>query len=137
MTCIEFRQQLDEGQTSPSMTEHAATCAPCDRELRAAAELEQLLAVTLPVQVSAGFNDAVLRRIHATPWAALAAVPAEPVVPLSVALAIVLAWLRPALTLPVAFVLAPILFALSWALFRVFERLTAPSSDLIANLTAR
>ncbi len=139
MTCTEWQQRLDEGRAPHEITAHAKTCAPCDRALAAAEELERLLAIHIPVRVDAGFNDAVMRRIHDTPWAALAAVPAEPIVPLSVALAIVLAFLQPAFTIHIGFALAPVLFALSWGLFRVFERMTTPevpSSDFSANLTA-
>jgi hypothetical protein len=126
MTCIEFQHSLDEGRPSPDAIAHAATCANCDRELRATEELERLLAVVLPDKVSPGFNDAVMRRLHDTPSAAFVALLAEPTVPLSVAIAIVMAWLLPALTIHVAFALAPVLFVLSWGLFRVYERMTAP-----------
>jgi len=139
MMCIEFQQSLDEGCASQEMIAHAKTCAACDRALADSEELERLLAVRIPARVDAGFNDAVMRRIQATPRAAIAGVPAEPIIPLSVALAIVLAFLRPALTIPTAMILAPLLFALSWGLFRVFERMTTPElppSDFSANLTA-
>ena len=126
MTCDDFQRRLVDGRSSREMTAHAAICPRCDRALRATEELERLLAVVVPAKTSAAFNDAVMRRLHDNAWAALLSVLAEPVVPLSIALSIAIAWLSPALTIHVAFAFAPLVFVLSWQLFRVYERMTTP-----------
>jgi hypothetical protein len=60
---------------------------------------------------------------------ALVQVIAEPIVPLSLALAIILGsrWraVVASLTINAALLLAPIVFLISWRLFRTFERMTA------------
>jgi uncharacterized protein (DUF983 family) len=142
MTCTDFRRWLDEGRPQRDlsrMQQHATICVSCDRELRAADDLDALLGIVVPARVSAGFNDAVMLRIHDTAWrralAALIQVLAEPVVPVSLAFAIVLAWQcqRSGVTIGMALTLAPLLSLLSWRLFRTYERLTMPET---ANLTA-
>ena len=129
MTCAEFQRTLDEGVDLSQLTSHAAICAHCDRELHAAMELDRALAIQIPAKVSVDFNDAVIRRIHETSWlAALTQTMAEPLIPVTLALTIILGieWRAlTSLTIDAALVLAPIVFVMSWRLFRTFERITS------------
>jgi hypothetical protein len=95
MTCNDFRQWLDEGRPErPRMNVHAATCGYCARELRAALELDRILSVVVEAPVHPAFNDAVMLRVHGSAplrWLmAFLDVFAEPLVPLSLSVAIVL-----------------------------------------------
>ena len=129
MTCAEFQRSLDEGIELSQLTSHAAICTDCARELRAAMELERALAIPIPAKVSVDFNDAVMRRIHENSWlSALTQTIADPTIPVTLALTIILGieWRALAsLTIDAALVLAPIVFAISWRLFRSFERITS------------
>ncbi|HEV7766625.1 MAG TPA: hypothetical protein VGQ76_16610 [Thermoanaerobaculia bacterium] len=93
-------------------------------------ELERVLAIKVPARVSDGFNDAVMRQIHATSGrrmlAALVELFAEPIVPLAIVLVTIMALLMSTEGIRVAVALAPILFWISWRLFRTYERLTLP-----------
>jgi hypothetical protein len=134
MTCLEFERWLDDGRPECSRTlEHVATCDPCAHAYRAALELDALLAMAVPVDVDAGFQDAVLQQLQPRPtWIDVAA---EPLVPVSIVLAIALgAAHRPLasalegmqLTAGLAAALAPLLLGASWQLFRLYRRLTLP-----------
>lgn len=93
-------------------------------------ELERVLAVRVHARVSDGFNDAVMRQIHATlgrrVLAALVECFAEPIVPLAIVLVTIMAWFASREGIRAALALAPILFWISWRLFRTYERLTLP-----------
>jgi hypothetical protein len=94
MTCPEFDRWLDEGQPKRDlarMTLHAAGCTRCQHELAAAAEIEHVLGVVVPAAVSAGFNDAVMRQIHKRGPGIFVQVMAEPVVPVSLGIATIVA----------------------------------------------
>src|SRR5476651_825196 len=90
MSCAEFQRWLDEGRPGSDrlrMIDHFAECVRCKRELAAAIEIERTLAVVVPVAVSPGFNDVVLRAIHSrgrSGWrralGAFAQIMAEPLV---------------------------------------------------------
>jgi hypothetical protein len=148
MTCSEFDRWLDEGRAKRDqarMTLHAAGCSRCQREADVAAEVERLLGVVVPAVVSAGLNDAVMRRIHARAvLSVFVEVMAEPLVPMAVAIASVAAWQYElvssgvhdvavaigrllsdsgGMTIGVAVTLAPVTAWISWRLFRAFERL--------------
>lgn len=143
MTCNEFRTRLDQGNLDDA---HARTCVSCNRELQAALELDRALAIVIPVTLPANFNDAVMRSIHAKPKTnALAQILAEPVVPISLAVVIMIALQLDNVTAAFArafgviaqgaplnigvaagIAIAPLLFWSSWRLFRVYERLTTP-----------
>jgi ABC-type enterochelin transport system permease subunit len=149
MNCTDLHQWLDDGRPEhalPQMQSHIATCLSCDQQLRAAIELDQLLGIVVPATVRPGFNDSVMQRIHASDkLEAVVQIFAEPIVPLSLALAIVIAFQRRALagivmqlstwhlappdvTLTMTFAIAPLLLALSWLLFRACERMTTARS---------
>ena len=96
MTCGEFEQWLDAGRPKHElsrMNTHAADCFSCNRELEAEWEVERMLAVVVPASASADFSDRVMRKItqrRALEW--FSNVIAEPLVPVSFALAVVIAW---------------------------------------------
>jgi hypothetical protein len=143
MTCKEFRTRLDDGEKHH---EHARVCPSCNRDLQVALELDRALAIVTPVTPGAHFNDAVMRTIHANVKTnALTQVLAEPVVPISLAIVIMIAlqfrnvtaaftriFDLVAQSAPLnAGVFAAIAIAMlvtwsSWRLFRVYERLTTP-----------
>lgn len=131
MNCMEFRRLLDEGRLQAN--EHAAACERCASELRAAIEVERMLAAFVPAAARAGLEDEVLHRIrrrrswHDAP-AAFAQVLAEPVIAVSLALTLVLALqhqllanaleLLARMTLAHALLLAPLIAGVSWPIFR-------------------
>ncbi|HEX7830710.1 MAG TPA: hypothetical protein VF787_13720 [Thermoanaerobaculia bacterium] len=140
MTCNEFRTRLDQGNLDDA---HARTCVSCNRELQAALELDRALAIVTPVTLPANFNDAVMRSIHAKPKTnALAQILAEPVVPISLAVVIMIALqfrdITAAFTAILAngasinigvaagITIATLIFWSSWRLFRIYEHLTTP-----------
>lgn len=136
MTCNEFRTRLDEGQLDDA---HARTCVSCNRELQAALELDRALAIVMPVAPGADFNDAVMRTIHAKPRTnAVAQIVAEPVVPIAIAIAIMIALRFDDVSAAIAHVtpisigvaasitIATLIFWSSWRLFLIYERLTTP-----------
>ena len=101
MSCAEFQNWLDHGRPEPDMREHALFCSPCQRELQAAMEIEQALAVIVPADVTAGFNDAVMHTIRASArprrrrmLAASGQILADPFVAGSMAMAVVVAWMH-------------------------------------------
>ena len=101
MTCEEFEERLDDGQLEASMREHASSCSVCAALLRAAMEVESALAVRTRAKVNAGFNDAVMRAIHAkseSRWRRALAVGgqvfAEPFAAVSIAVASVVVLMR-------------------------------------------
>lgn len=92
-------------------------------------DLERALRLVPAVKLDARFNDAVMQRIQ-SPSARGVVVQlfAEPVVPVTLASASVVAWqsMHGALTTGAALALAPLLGFLSWRLFRTYERITTP-----------
>jgi hypothetical protein len=144
MTCADFQRWLDEGRPDAErsrMTGHSAQCIRCERELVAANEMERVLAVAVPVAVSAGFNDLVLQRIHSSRsgWRraldVFGQIMAEPLVPLCAALTVMIGWSHEALMraidrLPVfseltfvsALVVAAFVLCVSWQIFRTVQR---------------
>ena len=140
MTCNEFRTRLDQGNLDDA---HARTCVSCNRELQAALELDRALAIVTPVTLPANFNDAVMRSIHAKPKTnALAQILAEPVVPISLAVVIMIALQFRDITaafnaffangasinigVAAGITIATLIFWSSWRLFRIYEHLTTP-----------
>lgn len=143
MTCNEFRKRLDDGDLQH---DHARTCASCNRELQAALELDRALAIVTPVALNASFNDAVMRSIHPKKRTnVFVQVLAEPVVPISLAVVIMIALqfhnVTAAFTrvfsivaqgaplnvgVATAIAIATLIFWSSWRLFRVYEHLTTP-----------
>jgi hypothetical protein len=139
MNCTEFRRSLDAERLSDvDLSAHARTCIRCEGELRAAMEVERLLGIVVPADVTAGFNDAVMREIHAPHY--LLQVFAEPIVPVSLALATIVAWQYRTLVMlvagvandltatidrmgSVALVVTPLIALISWRIFRAFEHL--------------
>lgn len=72
MTCANFERWLDDGRPdrdAPRMLAHAATCGLCEGALQAASEVEAALSFVptdvMPAATSAGFNDSVMRKVHA------------------------------------------------------------------------
>jgi hypothetical protein len=129
MTCDEFRRLLDE--QGPQRFAH---CADCERDLRAAREVERMLATVVPATVSVDFDQRVFARIHRkTFWNACMQLLSEPLVPVSLALTLIALWRIEALvklvehiTVAYAALLAPLLFAMSWLLFRALSVWTPP-----------
>jgi hypothetical protein len=112
-------------------------------ELRVATEVERLLAIVVPVAPPAHLNDAVMRAIHARTnprgWrralAACAQIIAEPLVPVSLALAIVMIPMLAmvhrvmpvlgAMTIARATVIAPLVLWISWQAFSLTRAVAA------------
>jgi hypothetical protein len=145
MTCPEFDRWLDDGQPQGNlarMTLHAAGCSRCQHEFDAAAEIDRLLAIVAPAEVSTGFNDAVMRQIHTRSPGVFVHVMAEPVVPVSIGIATIVAWHHQlvvtvannvafaigstGMTTGLALMLTPLTGWMSWRLFRAFTRAVAP-----------
>lgn len=139
MTCTEFDRWLDDGQPERDrarMTLHAAGCTRCRRELDSAVELDRLLGVVVQAEVSAGFNDAVMRQIERRGPGLLVQIMAEPVVPFSLGIAAIVAWHHAwlvvmandaalaigsaGMTTSLALILAPLTGWISWRVFRAF-----------------
>jgi hypothetical protein len=162
MTCTEFQRWLDEDCPKgdlPRSSEHSAQCVRCEQQLAAAQELERLLAVVPPVEMAAGFNDAVILQIRAETRAGarrqalstLGTIVAEPIVPLALATMAIIAPLfgnvavavdrltshplgilsSPQTLLPLAVASAPLILWISWFLFRIFEQLTTTETPLL------
>jgi hypothetical protein len=95
MTCKEFEQWLDDGgDENAAMKAHAAGCFSCARQLRAAVELDGALAMVSVARLDSTFNDNVMRKIHSENRMAgvVVSVLAEPLVPISLALAMIAGW---------------------------------------------
>lgn len=70
MRCADFRQWLDEGRYAPQLreaTDHRLSCIDCEREHRAAMELEALLATPIAVDPDGNFTDGVFAAIDERP----------------------------------------------------------------------
>jgi hypothetical protein len=90
----------------------------------------------VPAEVTAGFNDAVMRQIHVRAPGMFVQIMAEPVVPVSIAIATIVAWHHELLvtvanivalaigstgmTTGLALMLTPLTGWISWRLFRAF-----------------
>jgi hypothetical protein len=98
-TCADFERWLDEGRPKDALMEdHAAACLVCARQLRTALELDGLLAVPAAAQLDGSFNDGVMRQIRLLERprrslaGALLSIIAEPIVPIALAVASIIAW---------------------------------------------
>lgn len=126
MTCTDVRQWLDDGHPARAgMMEHVVACAACGREYRAAVELDRLLAVTVLIDGRASDGPAEARP------ALILDVIAQPVVPVSIAVAIVLGVVHEPLASAIAgwttsLAAAPLLLWTSWQLYVLFRRMTLP-----------
>jgi len=146
--CNDFVHWLDDGQPDApraSMLLHAATCDACAHELRIAHELDRALTVVVDAPVAATFNDAVIARIHDAHrgrrlFATCVQWLAEPIVSISLAIAIMIAWQHrivanvvsamigpmqsvDVVAVLIALALAPLVLFISWRLLRVSESL--------------
>lgn len=127
MTCTEVRQWLDDGHPKRAgMMEHVAGCAACGPEYHAAVELDRLLAVVVTLEGRA--SDGPPAEVRP---ALVLDVIAQPVVPVSIAVAIVLGVVHEPLASAIAgwttsLAAAPLLLWSSWQLYVLFRRMTLP-----------